>query len=141
MARLDQALVYPVRAVSIGPKVTVPGQRNPGAVIGNVRIITASGGMVTGVSGMYGVSCARAGVTGMYTLTFPAVPSGSRLELKYGVEIGQVAMFASGVTLNIYSGTAAFQVGGIVSNLNPAAGDVMTVDFYMDPSTLANTAP
>lgn len=140
MARLDQALVYPVRAVSIGPKVTTPGQRNPGAVIGNVRIITASGGMVTGVSGMYGVSCARAGVTGMYTLTFPAAPSGSRLELKYGVEIGQVAMFASGVTLNIYSGTAAFQVGS-ATNLNPAAGDVLTVDFYLDPSTLANTAP
>lgn len=152
MARLDQLLLKTTRGPKFGPDITVgpggatadnAGQAAPGPIFGRVKILLASGGMVTGVTGIAGVSAARSS-TGGYSLSFPAVASLSDLQLFVTVK-----PVASGVMFggwqpggSIYSGTANIAIapaGGV--GVNGSAGDEISVFFYADPSVLEGAVP
>ena len=142
MAYFNQFPAHIVRAPVAGPRVTVPGGAMPSQIVASVRIgITGTAGFVQGVTGMYGVSAARA-ATGVYSLTFPMVPSGGDARLLYGVQVASGPLNVTGLTASVYSGIASFQVARRADGLgDAAAGDQITVFFYVDPVTLDQTVP
>lgn len=142
MAYFNQFPAHIVRAPVAGPRTVVPGGAMPSQIVASVRIgITGAAGVVAGVTGMYGVSAARS-ATGTYTLTFPMVPSGGDARLLYGVQVGSGPLTIQGLACNVQSGIAAFGVGRRADGIGEAAaGDQLTVFFYVDPVTLDQTVP
>ncbi len=142
MAFFNQFPAHIVRAPVAGPRTQVPGGQMPSQIIASVRIgITGTAGFVQGVTGMYGVSAARA-ATGVYSLTFPQIPSGGDARLLYGVQVGSGPLTISGLACNVQSGIAAFGVARRADGIgDAAAGDQLTVFFYVDPTTLDQTVP
>ncbi len=150
MARFDQLTQQTVRAPSVGPKIKVgpgtpdnAGDQGVGILLGRVKILLASGGMVTGVTGMNGVTASRS-ATGTYSLTIPPVASLSDVTV-----VTTVKPVASGIMMSgqlpggsIYSGTYLLGIaaaGGL--GVNGSAGDEINVIFYVDPSTLEGAVP
>ena len=142
MANFNAFPAHIVRAPVAGPRTQVPGGQMPSVLLGSVRIgITGTAGFVAGVTGMYGVSAAFA-ATGVYSLTFPQIPSGGDLKLQYGVQVGSGPLTIQGKDCNVQSGIANFTVSRRADGLgSPAAGDQLTVFFYVDPTTLDQTVP
>jgi hypothetical protein len=97
--------------------------------------------MVTGVTGMVGVSAARA-ATGVYSLTFPQAPSGGNVKLFFGSDSAATGMGVQGIENFQLTGAARFVVhalGG--TQINPIANDTVNVLFYYDPVTNEYTVP
>ncbi len=142
MAYFKQFPAHIVRAPVAGPRTTVPGGAMPSQIVASVRIgITGTAGFVQGVTGMFGVSAARS-ATGTYTLTFPMIPSGGDARLLYGVQAASGPLNITGLSASVFSGIASFQVARRADGLgDPAAGDQLTVFFYVDPVTLDNQVP
>ncbi len=142
MAFFNQFPAHLVRAPIAGPRTVQPGGQMPSAIIGSVRIgITGTAGVVAGVTGMFGVSAARA-ATGVYSLTFPQIPSGGDVRLLYGVQQASGPLNISGLACNVQSGIAAFTIARRADGLGDGAnGDTVTVFFYVDPTTLDQTVP
>jgi len=145
MARLDQVLLHTVRGPSVGPKYggDAGGAAAPGPIVGRVKILLASGGMVTGVTGMNGVSAARS-ATGTYSLTFPPVASLSDLVLSVTVKPTASGIMQGGVLPggSIYTGTALLGIASAAGlGVNGSASDEINVFFYCDPGTLEGSVP
>lgn len=149
--RFDQMLNKTVRGPNVAPVIVVGGGTSPdnagaavpGPLVGRAKFLCASGGMVTGGTGMLGVSLARSS-TGGYSLSFPAVASLSDMTISVSVKpAASGAWFGSWQPGgSIYSGTANIAVapaGGV--GLNLTAGDEIHVFFYVDPSTLEGVVP
>lgn len=142
MANINAFPSHIVRAPVAGPRTVVPGGQMPSVLVGSVRIgITGTAGFVQGVTGMYGVSAARA-ATGVYSLTFPQVPSGGDLKLQYGIQVASGPLTIQGKDCNVQSGIANFTVARRADGIgDAAAGDQFTIFFYVDPLTLDQTVP
>lgn len=142
MANITSLPAHLVRAPIVGPRTTVPGGQMPSQLVATVRIgITGTAGVVAGVTGMYGVSASRA-ATGVYSLTFPQIPSGGDAKVLYGVQVGSGPLTIQGKDFNGQSGIANFTVARRADGIgDAAAGDQFTVFFYIDPLTLDQSVP